>query len=577
MQKLELTWIGKGQEPAIEPRILLHDASKDYGDPAADNMLIHGDNLLALKALEQEFAGMVKCIYIDPPYNTGEAFVEYDDNVEHSIWLKLMYARLKILFTLLADNGVIFVQLNDDEMNYCKVMMDEIFGRSNFVNLISVKTKNSSGASGGGEDKKLKKNIEYLLCYGKPSFTRFNPVFTKLELSKYLEDMRVEGTSFKYTTVFVDLGERKYVKTIQDGSGNDILIYKHSHYQTKSISRIAQEEGITEIEAFQKYFEYVCTTENAQTSIRTRVREVTDEDDNLYSIDYYPISGRNKGKLTTVHFVGRSMRLVSWFKNVCTKERGYIFKKEKLGSLWSDLNWNNVNREGGVVFTGGKKPEVLIERILELATIRGDLVLDSFLGSGTSAAVAHKMGRRYIGIELGDHCYTLCLPRLKAVVDGEQGGISKAQNWKGGGGFKFYELAPTLIVTDKHGQPVISEKYNPQMLVAAVAKLNGFIYAPDPQVYWRQGISQENSYIYVTTQYLTAAQLDDIARDLQSHQRLLICAPAFDMGLGSCYDNIDVRKIPQSVLSKCEYGVDNYNLNIVNPPELDEEEWNDVE
>lgn len=136
-QRLELTWVGKGENPQVEPRILLHDPSKDYGDPNSENMLIHGDNLLALKALEQEYAGKVKCIYIDPPYNTGEAFDEYDDNLEHSIWLHLMYNRLKLLKNLLAENGVIFVQLNDDEINYCKVMMDEIFGRNNFINLIS--------------------------------------------------------------------------------------------------------------------------------------------------------------------------------------------------------------------------------------------------------------------------------------------------------------------------------------------------------------------------------------------------------------------------------------------------------
>lgn len=577
MQKLELTWIGKGQEPVVEPRILLHTPDLDYGDPAVDNMLIHGDNLLALKALEQEFAGRIKCVYIDPPYNTGEAFTEYDDSLEHSIWLRLMYARLKALNSLLAEDGLIFVQLNDDEMNYCKVMMDEIFGRNYFINLISIKTKNSSGASGGGEDRRLKKNIEYLICYGKPAFSRFNPVFTKIELSKYLEDMRIEGISFKYTTVFVDLGVREYFTTIKDGGGNNIIIHKHSHYQTKSINRIAEEEGLSEVEVFQKYFDKICTTENAQTSIRTRVREATDEEDNLYSIDYYPVSGRNKGALTTIHFVGRSKRLVSWFQNVCFKERGYIFKKEKLGSLWSDLNWNNVNREGGVVFSGGKKPEALIKRILELATEPGDIVLDSFLGSGTTAAVAQKMGRRYIGIELGEHCYTHCLPRLQKVVDGEQGGISKSQNWQGGGGFKFYELAPTLIVKDTHGQSVISDKYDAQMLVAAIAKLNGYAYAPDVDVFWKHGSSQAGSYIFVTTGYLTATQLDEISNDLLEHERLLICAPAFDVGLGKRYENINVRKIPQSVLDKCEYGTDNYNLNIVDPPELDEDEWEDCE
>lgn len=576
-QRLELTWVGKGENPQVEPRILLHDPSKDYGDPNSENMLIHGDNLLALKALEQEYAGKVKCIYIDPPYNTGEAFDEYDDNLEHSIWLHLMYNRLKLLKNLLAENGVIFVQLNDDEINYCKVMMDEIFGRNNFINLISIKTKNSSGASGGGEDKRLKKNTEFILCYGNHLFKKFYPVYTTMELSQYLEEMRTNEISFKYTMIFTNLGKRIYYKTIKDGSGNDILIYVHSGYNTKSVRQLAKEEGISEIEVFCKYYEYICTTENAQTSIRTRVREATDEEDNLYSIDYYPISGRNKGQLTTMYFVGKNKRLVSWFKNVCVKERGYIFKKEKVGSLWSDLNWNNVNREAEVVFTGGKKPEVLIKRILELATEQGDLVLDSFLGSGTTAAVAHKMGRRWIGIELGNHCYSHCKPRLDKVIEGEQGGISKKVEWQGGGGYKFYELAPTLIVKDKYGNPVFSDKYNAAMLTAAVAKINGFFYAPDKDVYWKQGRSQDNSYIYVTTQYLTAEMLDNISCEVSSMENLLICAPAFDIGLSKRYDNINVRKIPQSVLSKCEYGVDNYNLNIINPPEFDEDEWEDCE
>lgn len=579
MQKLELTWIGKGQEPEVEPRILLHNPSKDYGDPNTENMLIHGDNLLALKALEQHYTGKVKCIYIDPPYNTGEAFKEYEDNLEHSIWLDLMYQRLRLLKNLLASNGVIFVQLNDDEMNYCKVMMDEIFGRKNFINLISVKTKNSSGASGGGEDRKLKKNTEYLLCYGKPSFKKFYPSFTTIELSKYLEDMRANDKSFKYTTVFTNLGERTYYKTIKDGFGNDIIIYSHSNYSTKSIQQLSKENKLSEVETFVKYYDYVFTTENAQSSIRTKVREATDKNDTLYSIEYCPVSGKDKGQLTTKYYVGKNKRLVSWFKNVSVKKsikkKEFIYKKEKVGSLWDDLNWNNVNREGGVTFTGGKKPEVLIQRILELATEPGDLVLDSFLGSGTTAAVCQKMKRRYIGIELGDHCYSLCIPRLSNVINGEQGGISKSINWHGGGGYKFYELAPTLIEKDKYGNPVFSDKYNPTMLAAAVAKVNGYYYAPDPDVFWKQGFSQDNSFIYVTTQYLTAANLDSLASDVETYESLLICAPAFDVGLNKRYDNITVKKIPQSVLSKCEYGVDNYNLNIIDPPEIDEEEWLD--
>lgn len=223
------------------------------------------------------------------------------------------------------------------------------------------------------------------------------------------------------------------------------------------------------------------------------------------------------------------------------------------------------------------KPERLIERILTLATNPGDLVLDSFLGSGTTAAVAHKMDRRWIGIELGEHCYTHCKPRLDKVIDGEQGGISKAVNWKGGGGYKFYELAPTLIVQDKHGNPIFSEQYSPEMLVQAVAKVCGYHYAPDDKIVWKQAHSQNNSYLFVTTQYFTAAVLDEIAQDLGDFEHLLVCAPAFDVGLNQRYENISVRKIPQVVLDKCKYGVDNYNLNIIDPPQIDEEEWDDAE
>lgn len=237
--------------------------------------------------------------------------------------------------------------------------------------------------------------------------------------------------------------------------------------------------------------------------------------------------------------------------------------------------FGNCRLEGGVDFKGGKKPEIMLQMILKYFSNPGDLVLDSFLGSGTTAAVAHKMGRRYIGIELGGHCYSLCKPRLDRVVDGDKTGISKDVDWHGGGGYKFYELAPTLIVKDEHGNDVFSDKYNPQMLVAAVTKVNGYFYAPDPEVFWKQGYSQDNSFIYVTTQYLTAAMLDSLAKEVDAFESLLICAPAFDVGLNKRYDNITVKKIPQSVLDKCEYGVDNYNLNIVEVPECDEEEWED--
>ena len=572
--KLELTWYGKDEPIRVEPRLLIENAalSNTAADPDTENMLIHGDNLLALKALESKYAGQVKCIYIDPPYNTGEAFDEYNDNVEHSIWLQLMRSRIEFLWQLLADDGVIFVQLNDDEMNYCKVLMDEICGRSNYINLIVVKTKNSSGASGGGEDKRLKKNVEFILCYAKSGFDKFNESFSKVELGEYLDSMRSDGKSFKYTTVFTDFGEKTYYDTIKDGSGEDIVIYKHSSYGTKSVAKLAQEDGITELEAFYKYINSICTTENAQTSIRTRVREATDDEDNLYSIEYYPVSGKNKGKLTTVHFVGKSKRLVSWFRNVTIMQDGVLYKREKAGSLWDTLNWNNVNREGGVVFTGGKKPEVLLEKILELATQPGDLVVDSFLGSGTTAAVAHKMGRRYIGIEMGDHAYTHCKVRLDKVVAGEDsGGITKSAGWQGGGGYRFYELAPSLINRDSFDEYVINEEYDADMLAAAVALHEGFNYQPDDNLFWKQSIGNESSYLFVTTRHLTSTFLESIKDTMEDGEYLVIACRSFDSGLDKAYDNITIKKIPQMLLERCEFGKENYNLNIVHPPVYDDE------
>ena len=190
-RQLELTWIGKNREPAVEPRILLHNAGKDYGDPDTENMLIHGDNLLALKALEQEYSGQVKCIYIDPPYNTGAAFEHYDDNIEHSIWLGLMRKRLLILWNLLAADGFIFVQIDNYEMAYLKVLMDEIFYRSNFINDIVWKRKGGSV----NPRNRLNNNTDYILCYAKTPSSELFPVYTldDPETQEYI------SKRFKYT------------------------------------------------------------------------------------------------------------------------------------------------------------------------------------------------------------------------------------------------------------------------------------------------------------------------------------------------------------------------------------------
>jgi len=219
------------------------------------------------------------------------------------------------------------------------------------------------------------------------------------------------------------------------------------------------------------------------------------------------------------------------------------------------------------------KPERLLNRILNLSTKPGDWVLDSFLGSGTTSSVAHKTGRKHIGVELGEHATTHCLPRLKKVVDGnDELALSEALDWKGGGGFKFYNLAPSLLRKDSFGNFVIDENYNANMLAAAMCKHEGFKYYPDETIYWKQGKSTENDFIFVTTGFVTPEQLDAIQHEMKEGESLLICTKAFTAGCENRFPNITIKKIPQMILGKCEFGKDNYDLNIIKATEEEAEE-----
>lgn len=571
-QRLELTWIGKDEEPKLEPRILIEDPSKSFGDPKSENMLIHGDNLLALKALEQDFAGKIKCIYIDPPYNTGQAFEHYDDGLEHSIWLSLMRERFKILRRLLRNDGTFFCQLNDDEMAYGKVLLDEIFGRSNFLNQVSAKMKQTAGASGGGEDKRLKKNIEYILIYardkdGEQGFRKFNDIYDEEDLFEFIEEMRGGGKSWKYTRIFKTLGKRRFLKTIEDGSGDPIKIYTHTDVVMEPISKVAADEGLSDQECYIKYFDKIFRDTNAQSSIRTRVMDAVGGNGDFFSIEYVPKSGKNKGREATLYYKGNNCDLIAWLRDIAVKKGSRLIKLEKAGTYWEGFPLNNLTKEGGVLFPHGKKPEALIKKVFDLATERGDLVLDSFLGSGTTAAVAHKMGLRWIGIELGEHANTHCLPRLKKVITGEdQGGITEAVDWKGGGGFKFYTLAPSLLRKDSFGNWVIDENYNPDMLAGAMAKHENYKYSPSETIFWKHGQSTEKDFIYTTTQFVTKELIDKIHEQMQAEESLLICCKSFQGGCTDGYPNINVKKIPNMLLGRCEFGREDYSLNIINLP-----------
>ena len=551
--RLELTWVGKYNEPVLEPRILLEDKSKSHGDPQSENMLIHGDNLIALQALQQDYAGRIKCIFIDPPYNTGAAFEHYDDNVEHSTWLSLMKSRLVLLHQLLADNGTIFIQIDDNEQAYLKVLCDEIFGRQNYINMVSVNAKVSARASGGGEDKRLKKNIEYILIYAKDinNFEPFHPVYKKTELMSYIQRMKEDNKSFKYTTVLYRCENREYFKTIKDGAGDDIVIERVLDYETKSVKQVAQLEGITEEEAYEKYYDQIMTTTNAQTSIRTRVWDATDSENNMYIATYTPKTGKDKGTVKELIFMGKQKVLVIWLKDTTEHIKGKIYKKERVGTYWDGFSWINVTKEGGVLFPMGKKPESLIKQILEMATEPGDFVLDSFLGSGTTAATAHKLGRKWIGVELGEHAYTHCKARLDKVVDGtDQGGISKELDWQGGGGYHFYELAPSLLVkNDKLPIYQINPSYTFEMLCEAICKIEGFRNKPQDVFH---GHSSEKRFIHITTEFVNAGYIKSLSARLAEGQSLLIYGTKIqsDMILP---DNIEVKKIPKDLLEKCDF------------------------
>lgn len=252
-----------------------------------------------------------------------------------------------------------------------------------------------------------------------------------------------------------------------------------------------------------------------------------------------------------------------------------LTKSTKMTTLWkhAEIPKADIANEGGVNFPRSKKPEQLIRRIIEMSTEPGDYVLDSFLGSGTTAATVQKMGRRWIGIEMGDHAYSHCKPRLDAVITGkDQLGITKAVNWQGGGGYRFFELAPSLINEDAFGEAVINPDYDADQLAAAVALHEGFTYQPDEGTFWKQSVGNEKSWLFVTTRHMTAAFLDSIHSSMEGGEYLLIACRSFDKGLEKVYPEISIKKIPQMLLDRCEFGKTDYNLNIVHPPVYEDEE-----
>lgn len=528
--KLELTWIGKyDKHDPLEPRILIENKEYSYGHPETGvlpngkpwngNMLIHGDNLLALKALEQDFTGQIKCIYIDPPYNTGSAFEQYDDGLEHSIWLSLMRDRLKVIYNLLSKDGSLWISLDDTEQAYCKVLCDEIFGRNNFVANVIWEKKYSPQ----NDAKWLSDSHDFILVYAK---TKEN---WRPNLLPRTEEMN-----------------RRYKNIDNDPRGK----WKSADFSVKT---------------YNKSCDYPITLPSGRvvTPPESRCWGTSKENFDKLVKDNRIWFGKDGNSVPSVK------KFLSEVKQGTTSMT--IWKYTEVGHNQDAKKEVKVFNSQSVFAT--PKPERLIERVLILGSNPGDIVLDSFLGSGTTAAVAQKMGRRYIGIELGNHAYTHCVPRLKMVTDGtDQGGISKAQNWEGGSGFKFYELAPSLLKEDKFGNLVINKEYNADMLAAAMAKQEGYTYQPSQEVYWKQGFGSETDYIYTTTQFMTVEALSAIHETMAEDETLLICCTSFQRECKQAFNNISIKKIPQMLLGRCEFDKDDYSLHIISAPEVESDE-----
>ena len=445
----EFTWVGKkaaiveANKPIRKTLRPCVAESKDWD--TTENLYIEGDNLEVLKLLQESYLGKVKMIYIDPPYNTGNDFIYADDFMRsqeeentqmgmydedenrlfkntdtngrfHSDWCSMIYSRLLLARNLLTEDGVIFISIDDGEAENLKKMCDEIFGADNYINTISLKLKNIAGASGGGEDKRLKKNMEFILLYAKSykAISQFENVYSYTPISEMVEQYRTDGISWKYTTALVNAGEKVYVGSTVDGDGEEIKIYKRINYAIKSISEIMKSETLTEREAYDKYANCIFQTAMPQSSIRPRVMEKVKEigiDSDLYSIEYVPKSGRNKGTLYEQFYKGENFRLFAWLRDVAEDIDGVLYKKDLQGTLWDFVGeTKNLTKEGDVPFPNGKKPVKLLIQMLKMIAKENDIILDFFSGSATTAHAVMQLNyedkghRKFIMVQLPEAC-----------------------------------------------------------------------------------------------------------------------------------------------------------------------------
>jgi adenine-specific DNA-methyltransferase len=518
-------------------------------DGIFENRLIQGDNLLALKALEQEFAGRVKCIYIDPPFNTQQAIGDhYDDGLEHSIWLTLMRDRLEALHSLLAVDGTLFIHIDDNELGYLMALADEVFGRGNRAYVVTFRQASATGHKSINPGCVKTTNFILIYCKDKSQWAPKRVYTARGRDTRYGQFISNKDADYRSWTVV------PLMQGFADARG---LTVRDARAAVKANPAILDQFVLDNAESVIRWArpDYDAVGKDAKALI-----DASEAD---------PSSWHHLARNDHPDFYVRGGQRALFYSGKLKSVDGKYVSGEPLTTLWDDLLSNNLHNEGGVAFPKGKKPEALLKRCIELSTSQGDLVLDSFAGSGTTGAVAHKMRRRWIMIEQGEQAVSVVAPRIARVVEGrDDSGVTAACEWKGGGGFRFYRLAPSLIDEDKFGQKVISRLYNPEMLAEAMCKHMGFIYAPnpDPALFWQQGYASERDFIYTTTQSLTYDTLNAISADVGPDRTLLVCCKAFRARLAD-FPNLTVKKIPQAVLNNCEWGIDDYSLKIAGPAE----------
>jgi adenine-specific DNA-methyltransferase len=456
-----------------------------------------------------------------------------------------MRDRLELLRRLLAQDGTMFVHIDDNELGYLTVLLDELFGRDNRLFIVTFKQGSATGHKSINPG--CVSTTNFLIIYAKNK-DHWNPnrLFTTRErderYGQYIENVEETCSKWRITTLM-----KAFAAAMR-------MPEKAARAEAKAKPEKLDEFVVTNARSVIQLAKP--NYEGVSAEARKLIDRSGAEPDQIFRLQ--------RDGFSDIYLKGG--KRILFYSDKLKNIDGKLVAGEPLTTLWDDILSNNLHAEGGVDFPKGKKPEGLIKRAVELATNPGDWVLDSFGGSGTTGAVAHKMGRRWIMVELGEHCHTHIIPRLKKVIDGDdKGGITEAVGWKGGGGFRYYHLAPSLLEKDKWGNWVINKAYNPTMLAEAVCKLEGFTYAPSDTVYWQHGHSTERDFIYVTTQNLSHDQLQALSDEVGEHRSLLVMCAAF-RGKPDRFPNLTIKKIPKAVMACCEWGKDDYSLRVENLP-----------